>query len=325
MTDTMTAWAQDVYGGPDVVQSREVPVPTPGAGEVRIDIAATALNSADVRIMRGEPLIVRAAFGLTRPKTPVPGRDVAGRVAALGPDVTGFRVGDRVVGELPGGGLAASVVARAASLVAIPDGVSDETAAALPLAGGTAWQALEKAAVDHGDRVLVLGAGGGVGLYAVRLAALRGAHVHALTRPDAMDAAAAQGAAETGDRDQDLATWSPDAWDAIIVLGGDAPLPVLQRLLREGGTLVSVSGGTGRVLGPLGRMLHGAIRSNRTRRIRALAATAKPEITERLLQLAADGQLRPHISATWPRSRAGAALRAMDAGGVTGKLVVTAD
>ncbi|WP_416888903.1 alcohol dehydrogenase catalytic domain-containing protein [Microbacterium sp.] len=254
----MNAWTQHAYGGPETVMRERVPVPVAGPGQVLVAPTVVGLNSADVRLMRGEPLLVRVAFGLRRPRQPVPGRDVAGRILARGAGVTAVAVGDRVVGELDGGGLADRVVAPADRVGPSPDGVTDTTAAVLPLAGGTAWQALDLADIAAGNRVLVLGAGGGVGTLVVRLAVLRGA--------------------EAG------------------------------------------------VWGPLGRMARGALLSlGGRRRIRPLAARTRPELTAKLLELTASGQLHPPLSQTWPVTAAPAALAAIDAGGVVGKVAVVAE
>ena len=322
---TMTAWMQDRYGGPDVVRRVTAPVPTPRPGEVLMRVGAASLNSADVRIMRGLPLLVRLAFGVRRPRTPIPGRDVAGVVVATGPVVTALRTEDRVAGEISGGALAEFVACPADRLTRVPAEVDDATAAALPLAGGTAWQALDLAEVAAGDRVLVLGAGGGVGTFAVRLAVLWGAVVHALCSPRAIPAVTGLGPDEVGSREIDLESLPPGEFDAVIDLGGRAPLRSLERLLRQGGSVVSVAGGENRVVGPLGRMLRGAILSlGRGRRIRTLTAAARPGITAQLFALAASGDLRPVIEATHALAGAGDALARVDAGGVVGKVIVTA-
>ena len=326
-TQTMLAWAQTAYGGPDAVAAARVDVPAPRAGAVLVRVDATSLNSGDVRVMRGEPLLLRLVFGLRRPKTPTPGRDVAGTVVALGDGVADLAVGDRVVGELTGaGGLAEHVVAPVSELARIPDGLDSVTAATLPIAGGTAWQALDAAAVASGHRVLVVGAGGGVGTFAVRLAALRGAEVDALCGARAEPVVADLGAARTWDyREVGLADLPQDAYDAVIDVAGAVPLRALQGLARDGGTVVLVNGGEHRVFGPLGRMARGAVLSiGSRRRIRPLAAAVRPSLTAELAALAAAGELVPHVERTWPLAEARAALAHVDAGRTVGKVVVTA-
>ena len=325
MTDTVaTAWSQSRYGAPDVLAQTPLPRQTPGPDDVLVAVEACALNSADVRIMRGDPLLIRLAFGLRRPRTPVPGRDVAGTVVAVGSAVTAWAVGDRVVGELAGGGLGATVVAPADRFVAIPEGLSSEVAAALPLAGGTAWQALDLAGVVHGSRVLVVGAGGGVGTFAVRLAVLRGATVDALCGARAKEVVAGLGAARVDDyRRADLAARRGEGYDAVIDIGGSVPLRTLQRVIRDGGLVVGVSGGSNRVFGPLGRMLRAAVLSiGSRRRIRSLAAVATPKTTAALVDSAARGELVPSIERTWSIDQAREAMAHMDAGHAIGKVIV---
>ncbi|CAI9391339.1 NAD(P)-dependent alcohol dehydrogenase [Microbacterium sp. T2.11-28] len=321
---TMTVWSQSRYGGPEVLTAATVARPVAGDGEVVVDVAAAALNSADVRIMRGDPLLVRLAFGLRRPRTAVPGRDVAGVVSAVGAGVTAWRVGDRVAGELSGGGLGDAVAAPADRLVAVPDDLDLAVAATLPLAGGTGWQALDLARVGEGSRVLVVGAGGGVGTFAVRLAVLRGAEVDALCGARAVPVIAGLGARRAEDyRGADLAAWEADAYDAVIDIAGSTPLRTLRRLVRAGGAVALVSGGSNRVTGPLGRILRAAVLSIGARRaLRPLAAVARPEITARLLALAASGELVPPVERTWSLSEARAAMAHVDAGHTVGKVVV---
>lgn len=326
LTDTMNAWRQTRYGGPEVVQRAQCARPEAGPGELVLRVDAASLNSADVRIMRGMPLLVRTAFGWRTPRTPVPGRDVAGTVVAVGDGVATFRTGDRVAGELrQAGGLGEFTVARATEVTPIPGAVDAATAAALPLAGGTAWQALDLGAVEAGFRVLVLGAGGGVGTHLVRLAVLRGAEVHALCSPRAADAVAGLGATRVDPRDTPLSSLPAGAYDTVFDLGGRAPLRALQRLVRDGGSVIMVAAGENPV-GPIGRMLRAALLSTRSRRpIRVLMASADPEVTASLLELAASGKLHPVIDSTYVASEARAALERVDAGGLVGKVIVVPD
>ncbi|MFV0319858.1 MAG: alcohol dehydrogenase catalytic domain-containing protein, partial [Microbacterium sp.] len=153
ITETMPAWCQHRYGGVDTVAREEVPVPSVGPDEVLLRLHATGLNNGDIRVMRGEPLLVRTAFGLRRPRQPIRGMDAAGTVVALGLGVTGHVLGDEVIAELSGGGLAPYAVVPASRLVPRPAGLDPLLAAALPVAGGTAWQVLEWAGMTSGHRV----------------------------------------------------------------------------------------------------------------------------------------------------------------------------
>lgn len=327
-TDTMSAWRQTEYGSTEVVRRAQVAVPAPRRGEVLLRLRATGLNNGDVRVMHGEPLLVRAAFGLRRPKQPVRGMDAAATVVGIGEGVDGFVPGDEVVCELPGGGgLATYAVAPAKRLVRRPAGLDPVVAASLPVAGGTAWQALERGGVASGHRVLVIGASGGVGTFAVQLAALRGADVWALCGERSRALVETLGAARTFDYRR-TQPGSPDlpegSFDVVIDIAGTSPLRTLQRLVRDGGSVVLVSGEGGRVLGPMGRILSAALRSiGAKRRLRPLAAVAEPGVLTELVALAASGRLAPVIERTFPFAEAPAALTRLDDGHVVGKLVVT--
>ncbi|MGC5224673.1 NAD(P)-dependent alcohol dehydrogenase [Micromonospora sp. DT81.3] len=330
-TRTMDAWIQNHYGGPDTAHVVRADVPNPGHDEVLVRVRATSLNAADTHIMRGDPLLLRLFFGIRRPKERTRGRDVAGTVTAIGPDVVELAVGDEVLGELAGGGLAEYVKAPASRLVRRPANLGPIAAAALPLAGGTAWQAIESGGVAEGRRVLVIGASGGVGTFAVQLAAHRGAEVWALCGARSRGLVEQLGASRTFDYTQtDASALPPASFDVIIDIAGTAPLRALRSLLRpgsrkqRGGTLVLVSGEGGRVLGPIGRMLRAALLapSGRGRRIRPLAAVTKPDVTSRLAALAADGSIRSVIERTWPLGEAREALAHVDAGHTVGKVVV---
>lgn len=327
MSATMTAWVQRRYGSADVVARADVEVPEPGRGDVLVDVVATALNAGDVHIMRGEPLLVRPFFGLRAPRVAVRGMDVAGRVVTVGEGVTRFAPGDRVVGELPGGGLAEVAVAPADRLVPVPDDVSMTDAATLPVAGGTAWQALERAGVGRGDRVLVIGASGGVGTFAVQLAVARGAEVWALCGERSRALVSSIGAARTFDY-RVVQPGGPElgrGFDAVLDIAGTAPLRALQDLVRDGGSVVLVSGDGGRLLGPIGRIAAASARSVGSRRsLRPLAAVAKPDVLRTLVGLVGAGRITPVIERTWPLSDARSALAHVEAGRTVGKVVVRA-
>ncbi|WP_375237510.1 NAD(P)-dependent alcohol dehydrogenase [Microbacterium schleiferi] len=326
---TMVAWLQRRYGGPEVVESAQLPVPTPGATDLLVRVRACGIHAGDVRLMRGDPYLVRLAFGIRRPRARTRGMDVAGTVVAAGSEVTDFRPGDEVVAEIGvGGGLAEYAIIPAARAVARPADVPARIAAALPVSGGTAWQALDAAHVASGSRVLVIGAAGGVGTYTVQLAAQRGAEVWALAGERALDLMTDIGAAHAFDYRR-VQPGSPEipaeSFDAVIDIAGTAPLSALRGLLRDGGTVVLVSGAGGKILGPMGRMLKAVFLSRRRRRIRSLAATARPEILAQLLELTDRGSIRPVIERTYSLDAARDALAHVDAGHAVGKVVVTVE
>lgn len=331
----MAAWRQRRYGEADGVVLETVDVPAPGRGEVLLRLRATGLNNGDIRVMRGEPLLVRLAFGLRRPRQAVRGMDAAATVVALGEGVTALAVGDEVVGELPaGGGLAHYALAPAGRLARRPAELDAVIAAALPVAGGTAWQALElggvvgPAADASTQRVLVIGASGGVGTFAVQLAAARGAEVWALCGDRNRALVEGLGASRTFDYrtvQPGSAELGEGRFDAVVDIAGTAPLRTLRRLVRQGGRVVLVSGEGGRVWGPIGRIAAASVLSIGSKRpLRPLAAVAKPDVLAQLLALAAAGSLRPVIEARVPFADAGTALARVADGHVTGKVVVIA-
>ncbi|WP_243076508.1 NAD(P)-dependent alcohol dehydrogenase [Microbacterium sp. SS28] len=325
---TMTAWTQHRYGGPETIADETLPVPRPTTGEVLLRVRATGLNAADTHLMRGEPLLLRLIFGLRRPKHAVRGMDVAGTVVGVGEGVADLALGDEVVGELPGGGLGSYCMAPVGRLVARPLSVQPSDAASLPIAAGTAWQALALADVGEGGRVLVIGASGGVGTFAVQLSVDRGVDVWALTGERSMELVAGLGASRVFDYravQPGSAEIPDDSFDAVLDIAGTAPLRALRRLVRPGGRVVLVSGEGGRILGPIGRILKASVLSIASRRgLRPLAATAKPEVLRQLLDLVAAGRVRPVIERSYPLDAAGAALAHLDAGHTVGKVVVVA-
>lgn len=319
---TMTVWRQHEYGSPDVVAAESVDMPRPAPGEVLLRVDAVSLNSGDVHLLRGTPVLLRLFFGLRRPRVRGRGMDVAGTVVAVGAGVDDLRVGDAVLGA-GDETLADYVVVKAARLVALPDGVDAVTAATLPIAGNTAVAALDACRVGAGHRVLVIGAGGGVGTFAVQLAADRGAEVWATAGARAEATLQRLGATRTFDyRTTALGELPAGSFDAIIDIAGEPPLRLLRRLLRTGGTVALVGGGGEKPLGPIPRMLRTLFVPGR---FRPIAATTKPAVNADLLALAAAGRLTPEIEHTFPLTDARAALASIDAGHTVGKVVVVAD
>jgi NADPH:quinone reductase-like Zn-dependent oxidoreductase len=319
---TMTAWRQTRYGGPEAVTADTVEPPSPERGEVLVQVEAVSLNSGDIHLMRGEPRLLRLFLGLRRPRVAGRGMDVAGKVVALGDGVDGFALGDPV-GGAGAGTLAEYVSVPASRLSPIPPGVDPAVAATLPIAGNTAVTTLDACRVTAGKRVLVIGAGGGVGSLTVQLAADRGAEVWATCGARAEGLLRSLGATRTFDyRRTAIAELPAASFDAIVDIAGEPSLPTLRNLLRPGGT-VALVGGEGGVLGPIPRMLQALFVARPGRRIRPIASLAKTEVTAGLLALAAEGRLTPAIERTYPLAQARAALAHVDAGHTVGKVVVT--
>ncbi|MGM1017799.1 MAG: NAD(P)-dependent alcohol dehydrogenase [Actinomycetota bacterium] len=322
---TMAAWQRTTYGPAAGTERATLPVPSPARGEVLLRMRATALNAGDVRLMLGDPLLVRPVFGMRRPKYAVRGMDAAGTVVALGPAVTDVAMGDEVVVELKGGGgLAEYAVAPVTGLAVRPPEVTPEIAACLPIAAVTAMQAIDLAHVEGGHRVLVIGASGGVGTFVVQLATLRGAEVWATCGEPNRALVAELGAVRTFDYRATAVTELPaNSFDAIIDVAGGTRLRDLRRLLTPTGTLAMVTGDGGHVLGPLPRMIRAAFLSiGSRRRLRPLVSSLKPGMLDDLLRLTATGRIAPVLERTYAWAEARAALERIESGHVAGKVVV---
>lgn len=316
---TMTVWRQRSYGSAAVVRPETVPLPIPGKREVLVHMDAASLNAGDIHLMRGEPLLVRPFAGFGRPRIAGRGMDLAGTVTALGEGAEGFALGDRVVGAWRET-LAGAVAVPTKRLSRIPDGVDPVVASTLPIAGNTALEVLDVARVRDGKRVLVVGAGGGVGTMTVQLAAARGAEVWATAGARAEELLRIFGATRTLDyRKTDLATLPAASFDAIIDIAGEPPLDVLSGLLAPGGTVAFVGGEGGPVFGPLARATRSMFARGRFRQVTSIVRTSA---TEELLRLAASGVLTPHVSQTFPFAEAGAALATVESGRTVGKVCV---
>jgi NADPH:quinone reductase-like Zn-dependent oxidoreductase len=222
----MVAVVQRRYGPPSTLHLEDVPVPAPGPGEVLVRVRAASLNAKDWHIMRGEPRIARlnrSVFGARAPRVPTPGTDVAGTVAAVGDGVSRWAPGDVVVGEGIGT-FAQYALAPAEHLAAVPDGVTPGQAAALPLAATTAALCIDEANPGPGRTILVNGASGGVGTFALQLAAQRRMHVTAVVSPRNVAQAERLGAATVIDYTTHDFTRGVGQYDAVLDLVGNRPL-----------------------------------------------------------------------------------------------------
>jgi NADPH:quinone reductase-like Zn-dependent oxidoreductase len=320
---TMRAMVQDQYGPPSELRLREMDRPVPADDQVLVRVVASSVNALDWHFMRGTPWLMRLSEGLRRPKTSVRGVDVAGVVEAVGKDVTWAKPGDEVLGSRDGA-FAEYVAGRV--FVPKPASLSFEQAAAIPTAGLTALQAVrDHAQVRPGQRVLVTGAGGGVGSLAVQVAKAFGAHVTAETGGDRVDMVAGLGADRVVDRAVEDVTRGRDRFDAIIDVAGRASLPALARLLAKEGTLVLVgAAGDGRGLGTIVRPVAAMVRSRLGgRRMVAFIAKSRREDLLALRDLVEAGRLTPVIDRTYPLERAGEAIGYLETGQARGKVIVT--
>jgi NADPH:quinone reductase-like Zn-dependent oxidoreductase len=328
-TATMKAIVQDRYGGPDVLELRDIDRPVPGDGEVLVRVQAAGLHRGDWHVMTGLPYLIRLVaptLGLRRPKVPVRGMDLAGRVEAVGKGVTRFQPGDEVFGWTDDGSFAEYARAGEDHLAPKPARLSFEQAAAVPISGFAALQGLrDQGEVQAGQRVLVIGAAGGVGSFAVQLAKAFGAHVTGVASTSQLELVRSLGADEVVDYTREDVTDGTRHWDLILDTAGRRSLSRLRRALTPTGTLVIVGGeGGGRLMGGFTRNLRAPVLSRFVgQRLRMLASKERPEDLQTLRELLEAGKLTPRVGRTYPLPETPEAMRALEAGDTRGKIVLT--
>jgi NADPH:quinone reductase-like Zn-dependent oxidoreductase len=322
-TATMLAVTQARYGGSDVLRLTQVARPVVGDGQVLIRVHAAGLDRGTEHLMTGKPYAVRLATGLRRPKNAVPGRDVAGTVAAVGAGVTRFAPGDEVYGVAPGA-FAQYAVTGEEKLALMPAGLSFAQASVVPISAGTALQALTVARVSPGQSVLVTGASGGVGGYAVQLAVSLGAEVTGVCSRGKADHVTAMGAHHILDYTRDDWADGTRRYDLVLDVAGNPSVRRLRRALTPRGTVVFVGGeGSGAITG-MSRQLRGAVLSPFLRqRLVLLIARERGADYERLTQLIGVGQLTPTLDRCYPLERAAEAMRHLEDGTIRGKVAIT--
>lgn len=317
----MKAVVRDRYGPPDVLRIEEVPVPVPGPGEVRLRVAAVSLNLSDWEVLTGRPAYSRIG-GLRHPKHRVLGSDVAGWVDELGAGVEGIDVGDRVVGDLLDtmGGFAEQLVAPATALVPVPDGLGMVEASTIPQSGAIAHQGIaEQPTVHDGSRLLVIGAGGGSGAFAVQLAKAAGAHVTGVDHGWKLDHLRDLGVDEAIDHRVEDITRSGRRFDHVLDLVAHRSVFAYRRLLAPGGRYLCV-GGT--VPSMLQAALIGSLVGRDGARLGVLAVRQGPSGFQPVLDRCAAGELRAHVGRTFELDEVPEALRAVGEGRVPGKAVI---
>lgn len=311
----MKASVRTVYGDPGVVHPAEVPAPQPGSGEVLVRVSCAGVDRGVLHLVEGTPYMVRLVFGLRKPKQPVLGLDLAGTVVAVGEGVTRFAAGDEVMG-IGKGSFSELAVAPEKKLVPKPADWDWAQAAALPVSGLTALQALEAAGLQAGQQVLIVGASGGVGSLAVAIAAARGAQVTAVCSAAKAEQVLSLGALKVLDYARDA---MPEGMDAVIAIGGNAPVRTLRNSLTSKGSLIVVGGeGGGQVIG-IGRQLRATLLNPFvSQHLAMLVAGESGEDLQRLVDMG----IKPVVGARYPLSEAGQALADMAAGRLFGKAVI---
>ncbi|HET9310235.1 MAG TPA: NAD(P)-dependent alcohol dehydrogenase [Actinomycetota bacterium] len=324
----MKAIVQDRYGSADVLEFRDIEEPSAGENDVLVRVRAAGCGPDVWHIMAGEPYIARLALGLRGPKIAVRGWDVAGTVEAVGANVQDLRPGDEVMGTAEQGSFAELTVTPADRVVLKPAGISFEQAAAVPVSGVTALRAVrDEAQVKPGQDVLVIGAAGGVGSFAVQIAKAFGANVTGVCSTGKADLVRSIGADDVIDYTREDFTDGSRRWDAIIDTAGRRPLSQLRRALTEKGTLVIVGGdGGGRWTGGFFR---GVLRAPVVslfvgQRLRGLATKLEDrQNLNDLTQLMESGAVKPVIDRTYVLIEAPDAIRYLAEGHPAGKIVVT--
>ena len=312
----------DHYGPPTLVQQRDVGVPEPAPDGVVLRVHAAGVNRGDALAIEGIPYAARLSYGVSRPKNPVPGTDVAGVVVSVGAQVASFEPGDRVFGWARGA-FAEYAAAAASDLVQAPEGLTFEEAAATPTAAVTALQGLRLGNVGAGHHVLVLGASGGVGSFAVQLAKSVGAEVTGVCSTRNVDLVRSIGADHVVDHTTDDPTAARRRYDAVLDLAGRRPLSVARRTLKRGGTYVVIGGGTPRSLTGMGRFLAAfALSPFGPERLRPLFATPDPDDLATVTQRLATGEIRPVVEAAYDLRDAADAIDFVHRGQARGKVVL---
>ncbi|MFD5489113.1 NAD(P)-dependent alcohol dehydrogenase [Streptomyces virginiae] len=321
----MKAIVQDRYGPADVLRLDEVDRPVPGRGEVLVRVHAAAVDQGVWHLVTGLPYALRPVFGLRAPRVRTPGMDLAGRVEAVGPDVTRVRPGDEVFGSCHGS-FAEYACAKEDALAPKPAGLGFEEAATVPVSGVTALKALRDVGrVRAGQRVLVLGASGGVGTYAVQLAKAFGAHVTGVCSTAKTDLVRSIGADEVVDYKQEDPVDGSRRYDLVLDIAGNRPLSRLRRALTARGTLVIVGGeGGGRWLGGNERQLGALLLSPFVgQRLRSLAVMEQHHSDLRALtELIEDGSVTPVVDRSYPLAEVPDAIRHLRGGQVRGKIAI---
>jgi NADPH:quinone reductase-like Zn-dependent oxidoreductase len=325
---TMKAIVQDEYGSApeDVLRVAEIQRPEIGDDEVLVQVRAASVDRGTWHLMSGLPNLMRImGFGFRRPKALNPGRCLAGTVEAVGKDVTELKPGDEAYGTCDGS-FAEYVVAQGSLLARKPAHISFEQAAAIPVSGVTALQGVrDRADVQSGEKVLIIGASGGVGTFAVQIVKALGAEVTGVCSSAKMDLVRELGADHVVDYARDDFAGGEQRYDAILDIGGNSRLSHLRRALSPDGRLVIVGGETdGRWLGGFDRQLRAMMLSPLvSQKLGFLGAKENSADLSVLRELLESGKLTPAIDRTYPLSETAAALRYFQEGNARGKIVIT--
>ena len=322
----MKAITYHTYGSPDVLEFQEVDEPVVNDDEVLVRVRAASANPRDWHLMRGLPSIMRLRFGLRRPTSSLLGSDMAGRVEAVGKNVTRFRPGDEVFAHVLAGGFAEYTCVPEDFLGLKPANLTFEQAAAVPLAALTALQGLrDHGRIQPGQKVLIIGASGGVGTFAVQVAKAFGADVTGVCSTRNVDMVRSIGADHVIDYTQEDFTRSGQRYDLILQLAGTRSPSDCRRALTSKGTLLLSSGESdGRWIGPIDRIIKAVVLSPFVgQRLAPFLARQSREDLQTVRELIEQGKLSPVIDRTYPLSEVPEAIRYLEEGHARGKVVIT--
>jgi NADPH:quinone reductase-like Zn-dependent oxidoreductase len=320
----MKAIVQDRFGGPEELRLEEVERPVPSEGEVLVRVVAGSANPRDWHFMRGLPIIARPSIGIRKPKFRFPGSDVAGVVAGIGTGVTRFAPGDEVIADVESGGFSEFACVPEGIVGRKPSNLTFEEAAAVPLAATTALQLLRHGGVREGQQVLIVGASGGVGHFAVQIAKALGARVTAVCSTANVELVRSLGADDVVDYTREDFT-EGRSYDVIVQLGGTTSARACLQALKRDGVLVPSSGeGGGRWFGPMGRLVSAMLLSRfASQKIRPFTAKASGEDLDTLRTMIEAGKIRPVLERIYPLSETPEAIRRVETAHVRGKLAIS--
>jgi NADPH:quinone reductase-like Zn-dependent oxidoreductase len=320
---TMQAIVQDTYGSADVLRLARIARPAIGDNDVLLRVHAASLHIGDWHVMTGLPYLLRVVgFGLRAPKARVRGMDVAGTVEAVGQHMTRFQPGDEVFGTC-NGSFAEYAASSENTLVLKPANLTFEQAAAVPTSSVAALQALRAGGVKAGQQVLIVGASGGVGLFAVQIAKSFGAEVTGVCGTAKVDLVRSVGADHVIDYAEEDFTQSGQQYDLILVMGGNNSLSQLKRILRPGGTLVPVGTEAGNRWVGGKAWIQAMLLSRLVRHLRPLASEPNRADLQFLTELIEAGKITPVMDKTYPLSDVPDAMRYLHEGNPRGKTVIT--
>jgi NADPH:quinone reductase-like Zn-dependent oxidoreductase len=320
----MKAIVYEEYGQPDVLHITEVAKPVPGDDEVLVKIHAVSINYVDWHVMTGKSILLRSMNGLFKPRKKILGDDIAGVVESVGPEVKHFKQGDAVFGICDAGGFAEYRCLPETSLALKPTSMTFEQAAAIPTAGITALQGVrDQGQVQSDQKVLIIGASGGVGMYAIQVAKSLEAHVTGVCSSRKMDFVRSIGADQVIDYTKHDFTQIEAGYDFIFAIAGDQSVFEYQRALLPGGTLVCAGGSTRQyfqalLLGPFISLYSG-------KKFKSMFGNPTREDYQVLIELFESGKLNPNIDKIFPLSEVPAAMRYYGEGNVTGKIVINVE